>query len=288
MIEDTGKGKLREATVAGIFYPEEPVELLERIGSLLEAARPPISDAGVIVSPHAGLDYSGDLAALAWKAAARRAPRTVLVLAPFHRAEDNLVYLPESECFDTPLGPAAVDRALVEELRDCGTIFAVNDIPHLEEHGVEIQLPFMRYLFPEARLVPVILGKPSAAMVKSLGAALSLVFGPIAGETLVVISTNLSSGPDDGEVRRLSGILLGLLADGDPKAVLESGSDPEGPVCGAGCLAAFLFSTLAEGKRALLLGHHDSSLSRQSGDERLVEYAAAAFVPAGQAGGHKP
>jgi AmmeMemoRadiSam system protein B len=281
MIEDTGKGKLREATVAGIFYPEEPVELLERIGSLLEGAKPPISGAGVIVSPHAGLDYSGDLAALAWKSAARRAPKTVLVLAPYHRAEDSLVYLPESDSFDTPLGAAAVDRSLVEELLDCGTIFAVNDIPHLEEHGIEIQLPFMRYLFPEAALVPVIVGKPSAAMVKALAAALGIVFGPVARETLVVLSTNLATGPDDSEVRRLSDRIVALLAEGDAKAVLEAGLDARGPVCGAGCLAAFLSSTLAEGQRALILGRHDSSLSRQSVDERLVEYAAAAFAPAG-------
>lgn len=279
MVEDTGKGKLREATVAGIFYPEDPDELRSRVRSLLEAAKPPFSDARAIVSPHAGLDYSGDLTALAWKAASGLSPKVVAILAPMHRAEESLVYLPESELFDTPLGPAEVDYELIEELRDCGTLFSVNDIPHLEEHSVEIQLPFMRHLFPEARLVPILLGKASPAVVKALGAALGIVLGPIADELLVVISSNSASGPDDAEVRARNARILRLVESGDAKALLEAGAEPAGPICGAGCIASFLSSTLAEGKRARILGSHDSAAARQSGDERLVGYIAAAFAP---------
>jgi AmmeMemoRadiSam system protein B len=279
MIEDTGKGKLREATVAGIFYPDDPEELRTRIASLLAAAAPPVSGARAIISPHAGLDYSGDLAALAWKATAGRTPRTVVIMAPFHRAEDSLVYLPESDSFDTPLGPVPVDRALVEELRDCSTVFAENDIPHFEEHGIEVQLPFLRYLFPDAKLVPILMGRPNAAMMKAVGVALGLVFAPLADSTLIVLSTNLVSGPDDAEVRRLTDLLIDLLREGDAKAVLEAGLRLDGPVCGIGCLAAFLSSPFAGFLRLSILGRHDSARSRQSGDERLVEYIGAAFLP---------
>jgi len=280
MNQDIGKGKLREATVAGIFYPEEPDELRERIAALLAVATPPILDAKTIVAPHAGLDYAGDLAALAWKSASGRSIRTVVALAPFHRAEETLVYLPEADSFETPTGPVFVDRALVEELRDCGTVFAVNDIPHFEEHGIEVQLPFMRELFPDAKLVPIVIGKPTLSMVKALGSALGLVFGPRADSTLIVLSTSLVSGSDDAEVRRLTDAFVRLLEEGDAKAVLEAGLRVESPVCGIGCLAAFLSSPFAAHARFRVLGRHDSSRSRQSGDERLVEYIAAAFLAA--------
>jgi AmmeMemoRadiSam system protein B len=280
MIEDTGKTKLREATVAGIFYPEDPEELRSRVSSLLAEASPALSCAHAIVSPHAGLDYSGDLAALAWKSASGLDIRTVVILSPFHRAEESLVYLPESDSYDTPLGPVPVDRALVEELRDCGTAFVVNDIPHFEEHGIEVQLPFMRLLFPEARLVPIVIGKPSYAMAKSLGSALDLVFSQRANTTLIVLSTSLVSGPDSNSVASLTDDLLRVLEKGDPKVVLDAGLCSEGPVCGVCGLAAYLASPLSAGTRFQVLGRHDSSRSRQSGDERLVEYIAAAFIPA--------
>jgi len=281
MSEDTGKGRRREATVAGVFYPEDPEELSARIAALLEAAHPPFIDARCIVSPHAGLDYSGDLAALAWKAASGLAPKTIVIVAPLHRAEEHLVYLPESDSFGCPLGSIRVDLRIVEELRDCGTNFSVNDIPHLEEHGIEVQLPFMRTLFPDAALVPVIMGKPSPATVKSLSSALGIVIGPLGEDCLVVISTNLASGPDEAIVHRLSDRLVETIARGEPDELLKAGLDQRGPTCGAACLASYLASPQAAGMEARVLGRHDSSRSRQSGDEQLVEYLAAAFVPRG-------
>src|SRR5208337_1090525 len=155
MKELIGQAKMRDATVAGIFYPDDPSELEDRVAALLEAAKPEVSNAKAIVSPHAGLDYSGDLSALAWKSAATRRIETVLVLAPLHRAEESRVYLPESDYFEMPTGRVSVDRDLVDELRDCGTIMSENDIPHFEEHGIELQLPFMIAQFPAACLVPV-------------------------------------------------------------------------------------------------------------------------------------
>ena len=285
MIEDSGNAKLREATVAGIFYPEEPAELEARIASLLDRARPSTRGAYAIVSPHAGLEYSGDLAALAWKSASARAVKRVLVLAPYHRAEESLVYLPEAEAFATPLGMVRVDTALVEELRDCGTLFSVNDIPHFEEHGVEVQLPFMRLLFPEASLVPLVVGKPGQALIKSLASALGIVFGGLAEDSLVVLSADLSSGADEELVRRQGSLLAEAVRRLDGEAALEAGSLAGAPACSGHCLASFFASPLAAGLEGLILGRHDSSAARQSGDERLVEYLAAAFVrPGGEDG----
>jgi MEMO1 family protein len=159
MKEIMGQIKVRDATVAGIFYPDDPPELEARVSALLDAARPEVSGAKAILSPHAGLDYSGDLSALAWKSAAARQVDTVLILSPLHRAEESVVYLPEADYFDMPTGRVIVDRQLVGEMRDCGTSMRVNDIPHFEEHGIELQLPFMLSLFPAARLVPVLLGR---------------------------------------------------------------------------------------------------------------------------------
>jgi AmmeMemoRadiSam system protein B len=275
-----GQIKLREATVAGIFYPDDPSELEARIESLLSAADPVISNAKAILSPHAGLDYSGDLSALAWKSAAGANIDTVLVLSPLHQASDSLVYLPESDCFDIPTGRIQVDRGIVEEMRDCGTLMSVNDIPHFEEHGVELQLPFMHALFPSAHLVPVLLGKPSPAVVKALASALALVFADRIESTLVVISSDLGSAMEEHIAAACADrFLRGFLAS-DAKLLLDDLSAIDGSACGTGCASAFFSSGLSRGMRPIVLARHDSSASRELDEERLVHYAAVAFSDA--------
>jgi MEMO1 family protein len=280
MKEIIGQAKVRDATVAGIFYPDDPVELEERISALLEAARPSVANAKAILSPHAGLDYSGDLSALAWKSAADRKIETIVVLSPLHRAERGLIYLPESDYFDMPTGRLVVDTGLVEEIHDCGTLMSVNDIPHFEEHGIELQLPFMQALFPDASLVPILLGKPGPATVKALASALALVFADRIQSTLFVLSSDLGSSTDEHTAAiHADRFLRSFLAE-DGKSILGDLSIGDGCACGSGCAAAFFSSGLAKGMVPKLLSRHDSSASRETGEERLVHYAAVAFADA--------
>jgi len=270
-----GRVKLREATVAGIFYPDDPAELEARILSLLSKAQ--TRSARAILSPHAGLDYSGDIAALAWKAASGREVEKVLILSPIHRAEEACVCLPESDVFDTPVGPVSVDRGLVSDLLDCGTIFDENDIPHFEEHGIEVQLPFMKLLFPDATLVPILVGKPTGAAVKALSRALDLALESSRDKLLVVISSDLGSSSDDEEAARLADRFLSSIESKDFPSMLEGKASLPGYACGAGCVAAYLGSKLGKDSAPVLLGRHDSSAARESTEEKLVEYGALAF-----------
>jgi MEMO1 family protein len=280
MKEIMGQVKVRDATVAGIFYPDDPSELEARVAALLEAAKPTITTAKAILSPHAGLDYSGDLSALAWKSASSREIERVLVIAPLHRAEENLIFLPESDYFDIPTGRVVVDQGLVEELRDCGTLMSVNDIPHFEEHGIELQLPFMRALFPEARLVPLLMGRPGPATIKALATALSLVFSERVGSTLVVLSSDLGSAMEEHIAAAYADRFLRSFLLEDAKALQDGLSTIDGCACGTGCASAYFSSGLAKGTKAQLLARHDSSASRETGEERLVHYAAVALTDA--------
>jgi MEMO1 family protein len=280
MREILGQEKIRDATVAGIFYPDEPAELEARISALLAAAKPAIMNAKAILSPHAGLDYSGDLSALAWKSASDRKIDTVLILSPLHRAEEAFIYLPESDFFEMPNGRLTVDGNLVAELRDCGVAMRVDDIPHFEEHGIELQLPFMRALFPDASLVPVLLGKPTQAVIKALGSALARVFSSRIDSTLVVLSSDLGSATEEHIAAACADRFLRAFLSCDPASLVEELSAVDGSACGTGCASAYFASGLAKGAKPHLLARHDSSASRETGEERLVHYAAVALADA--------
>ncbi len=280
MKELIGQAKIRDATVAGIFYPDDPTELAERVSALLEAAKPPMLNAKAIVSPHAGLDYSGDLSALAWKSASARQIDTVLILAPLHRAEESQIYLPESDYFEMPTGRVSVARDIISELKDCGTIMSENDIPHFEEHGIELQLPFMLVEFPEARLVPILVGKPTPVVIKALASALTLVFSGRVDSTLVVLSTDLGSADEEHIAAAYADRFLKCFLASDGKSIIDGIGAGHVCACGSGCASAYFTSGLAGGSMPTLLGRHDSSASRETGEERLVHYAAIALADA--------
>jgi AmmeMemoRadiSam system protein B len=268
--------KRREATVAGIFYPEGSGELSSTVASLLSRSLPGLSDAQIIVAPHGCYHYSGTLAALAWKAASSRNPRRVVILAPSHRPFEQGVFLPESKRFSTPLGDVKVDTDAVKSLSECGSVFTAYDIPHMEEHSIEVQLPFMQTLFPHASLIPLILAEPDESMDRALSAAMDLVFGDNLEDTLFVVTTNLSIDADPERCRSRLAAFTDLCLGGNWSSIEQASLRHEGP-CGGAALGAIMRCSLAARLSPRLLGLSDSEKVRESEDERTVGYAAFAF-----------
>ncbi len=269
--------KLREAIVAGIFYPEDPSELGLVLGKALEDAAPARADALAILSPHAGFEYTLGLEALAWKAAAGRNVDTVVVVAPRHRPESGDVYLPESDVFDTPLGPVRVDRDAIDELESCGTVFRVGDIPHFEEHAIEVQLPFLRKLFPDASLVPILTGRLGKAARNTLARAMDLVFFERLDSVLFVVTTDLASSSDRARTERDSASFLATIAARDTDAMLKT---YDGSPCGAACVSTLLSTLSVRDASWTELGTAESRSSDSGRDETFVRYAAGAWFPA--------
>ncbi len=269
----SGGRSSHEATHAGIFYPEEPGELRDLVAKLLQASLPSASPALAILSPHACFEYTGDLSAQAWKAAEGRSIRTLVILAPYHGSTETAIWLPESSRYSGPFGSFPVDRDAVEGLSECGTHYLVNDIHHLEEHSIEVQLPFAAAICPGASLVPVLVGGCGMSLVKSLATGLRLVFGASALSTLFVVSSDLCFGTSAEDSRRESDNYQGLILSGDWEGLAASAASKRS--CGAACVAALIASGLSG--RARILARHDAKSARETDDDPYGEYAAIAF-----------
>lgn len=276
-----GNTRLREAIVAGIFYPEDPAELSKLVDGALSSADGAVEDAIAILSPHASYDYCAGVQAAAWKAAIGRRIEHIVILAPYHRSKEASAFLPESDVFRTPLGDVSVNHTLCQELESCSTIFEVNDIPHFEEHSVELQLPFLARLFPESSIVPLLVGKTSAKLVSTLAKSLDVCFGPRLQSTLFVVSANLSAHLEPAAAARNAEELLGFLEAHDASKVLERGAAGDLCSCGSGCIAALLSMESLAHSRYRLLARSDSGHKRESQADHVVQYAAAAWRPAG-------
>src|SRR5674476_1314469 len=152
---------VREAAVAGSFYPGNPDVLRVTVDQLLADAPSPPEDAPVpraVIVPHAGYIYSGSTAALAYARVARGRDliRRVVVVGPTHHVPVRGVALSGVDGFRTPLGVLPVAEAWAEERLVGVSATGVFAEPHRWEHAVEVQLPFLQRALGGVEIVPLL------------------------------------------------------------------------------------------------------------------------------------
>jgi AmmeMemoRadiSam system protein B len=271
-MDKTSAEKMREPLVDGLFYPENAADLQAEITRYEKSCETPRGKARAIVSPHAAYEKTGTLMAAAFLSAAERKIRTAVLIGPVHRDHRDEIILPESSAFSVPTGTFQVDKKSAEALLSCGTRFVRNDIPHLEEHCLEVQLPFLRHYFPDAGIVPILLGRDTAANIKALGKGLYVSFGGSLPSTLFIVTTNFSESRDDAAARAEADEIIALAEKKDAQSLAEGKLTKRFTACGIGCLAALLtFPGLGDVR---LLGRTRTVSDAET--RKGVEYAAMA------------
>ena len=279
--------RLRAPVANGIFYPDSRESIINQIASwgLREGSSAPSPGGKVIIAPHGAWDISGKIAAAAFAALqANEAPLSeislhgvsrVILLGPSHCNGDQGIYLSESASFQTPLGDLPVDYRMNQKLASCSTLIRENDILHLSEHSLEILLPIIKYCFPAARIVPILVQGNRPTLISGLARALRLTLENYMEQSLIVISSNVSGCYDSAVAFSMADELRSLLSNMDTGGFLTSLSEGRITACGGILIAALLESGLLEGKRfsALTpLAHENEE------DGRTVYYCAFAAM----------
>jgi len=259
---------IRPAAVAGAFYPADPAELRRVVTACLDSAPSHAVAPKAVVSPHAGFVYSGPIAGTAFKPLAGMAAkiRRIVMLGPPHRMPVKAFCVPAARAFRTPLGDVPLDPEFMRVVRAHPGV-EVDDAPHRQEHGIEVQLPFLQQVLGNFTLVPILVGGVAPAEVDAL---LAKLWG--GDETLVVISSDLSHYHDYATAKRLDEEARRSLE------VLRPDQLREEQACGRHALRGLLARAGALDLRATTLD------LRSSGDtaghnqrDRVVGYGAWAF-----------
>jgi AmmeMemoRadiSam system protein B len=199
----------------------------------------------------------------------------VVIMGPVHDRREKGVFLSNSHSFYTPLGNIPVDAGVCEELEFYGNYFDINDIPHLGEHSLEILLPFVKYCFPYASIVPILMGQPSQEYIGDLAHALRTVIGPVLDETLIVVSCNLSSADDKTEARLLAEETLHLFSRKDASALSSAILEGRINACGGALVASLFMSGLLDNMRPCFSA--GNMASAVGAENNTVYYGALSF-----------
>jgi len=212
----------RHPAVAGQFYPDRPEKLRQTLKQLVPEGGVP-KKAMAIMVPHAGYIYSG---AIAGETFARvNVPSRVIVLGPNHHGAGHPAAIYPSGNWLMPLGPVAVDAELASLLlQNCPGLQA-DESAHRFEHSLEVQVPFIQHLNPQAAIVPICLGHLGLEDLLAMGRDLGRVLARFGQEVLLVASSDMTHY-EPGEVakekdRRALDRVLALDPEGLYRTVRE-------------------------------------------------------------------
>ncbi len=258
----------RPPAVAGLFYPEDTTGLRRTLHELLAAVpdRRAASPKALIV-PHAGLAYSGAVAAYAYTRLKPLATtiRRVVLLGPAHRVPLRGLALPVASAFATPLGSVPIDAAGVRQALELPQV-STSDVAHNYEHGLEVQLPFLQVCLENFALLPFVVGDASA---EEVAAVIEHLWG--GPETLILISSDLSHYHGYAEAQRID------QNTADEILALTPALHPR-QACGATPINGLLLCARRHGLRIELLDLRNSGDTAGDRDS-VVGYAAFALTP---------
>ncbi len=181
----------RKPAVAGYFYPADSRELLAVVEELIrEAEAGEKKEAIAVVSPHAGYIYSGRVAAKVYSAV--EPPDVAVLLGPNHTGAGAKAAIMTEGMWDTPVGSAEIDTELALSILERSQVLVDDFRAHMMEHSLEVQLPFLQYLNPAVRIVPMVFFPLSHQEIMDVAASIAEAVREREGRVLIVASTDMS------------------------------------------------------------------------------------------------
>lgn len=262
----------RQPVVAGQFYRGEPRALMAEVRRYLDLApgreaRPTI----LAMVPHAGYMYSGGVAGQTL-GQADLAP-SLLLLGPNHTGLGRSLAMWPDGRWHTPAGSLAVDAALAADLLAAEPRLAADPAAHLQEHSLEVVLPFLLAVRPDATMVPVSVSERSLETLESVGKNLAAALAARPGPVSIVVSSDMSHYVTHQQAQDRDGLAIQAMLALDPHRLFEVVRRHGVSMCGVLPMTLGLFIARERGATQARLAAYATS-GEASGDyRRVVGYA---------------
>lgn len=261
---------MRACAVAGMFYPRDPSHLEQLLEKFFSAVPKVEGKPLGIVSPHAGYIYSGQVAATAFGAIPPDFSGTFVIIGPSHRGYITCV----SEVpWETPLGVVDTDAEFARALD-----MEVDEVSHRDEHSIEVQVPFIKYRFPRARIVPVMMGQQDYPGAIRLGEKILAATKRTKRDVRIVASSDFSHYVPEKKAKEDDLWAIEPLTSLDVEEFYRRIAEKRVTACGYGPITAMVTACKGMGAKAAELIRYATS-GDVTGDYReVVGYASIAVI----------
>ncbi|UUX93447.1 AmmeMemoRadiSam system protein B [Methanoplanus endosymbiosus] len=267
--------ELRRSTLAGSFYPAESSVLRKQLKSFFanipDKSLSALPEPFGVVSPHAGIIFSGQTSAYAFSAIPKEFTGTFVVIGPSHTGYPDCV---SSENWETPLGTLKNDNDFIKNLD-----IPVDNYAHRKkENSLEVQMQFIKYRFPDCKIVPILMGsqtrRNSLSVAEKVFRAVELSESPVK----IIASSDFSHYIPDKEARMLDNYAIDALLNLDTAEFYQRIIDEGISACGYGPITVMAeVSKRLGAKRAIKL-HYSTSGDINGDRSQVVGYASLAVV----------
>jgi MEMO1 family protein len=269
------------ADLAGSWYTSSPVELKKEIEEYLTAARVEKIEGRVVavIAPHAGLAYSGPVAAYSFKLLQQNPPETVIVVGFTHRRSyPGSISVFTEKTFTTPLGKAEINIEMAKRILAYDD--AMKEIPEAfrEENSIEMQIPFVQVALPGTRVVLVAISDQSMKVSRVLGAALydAMKSG---GSVAIIASTDMCHYlSQQSAVEKDKATIEQIKKFSPDDFYLFSLKENHESMCGPGAVYATMLASKKLGADEIKVLKYATSGDISGDKRRVVGYFSAAFV----------
>ena len=268
----------RQPAVSGMFYPSDSNALAADARRMLDEAEtvPVPGELVALVVPHAGLMYSGPVAAYAYKHLDRDSyPRAVLVGAS-HRHRINTVSVYPEGRWIVPTGEFPVDDKFIREFRSRVPVETEGPVPHQEEHCLEVQLPFLAETLGPAPIVPMLLGPPLNDLCAQLGKSLAETIR--AGHAAILLaSSDLSHYHNQQRAEQLDRAAIDAVLTMSAETLCRQAQAGECELCGLAAVMTVMNAAAELGANRATLLRYATSGDINGDFSQVVGYAAIAL-----------
>lgn len=279
--------KVRRPCQAGAFYAGTHESLKKQVEQcflheLGPRKIPEVAETGPrqvvgLICPHAGYMFSGPIAAHAYyELAIDGKPDVVVLLGPNHTGYGSALAVMNEGIWRTPLGDVEVDSAVANQIVQVSGIVDVDDSAHSMEHSIEVQLPFLQYLYDSKfKIVPICFLMQDLSSAREVGKAVGKVLA--SKNAVVIASSDMTHYEPQERAERKDRMALEAVEAMDEAKFYSTVETQNITACGYGPIAALITASKALGAKEAKLLCYKTSGDIVGDYSSVVGYAAVRF-----------
>lgn len=260
----------RSPAVAGQFYYGTASKLAHQVEQYIDRNAKKEKAIG-IVSPHAGLVYSGPIAGAVYSII--DSPETFVLIGPNHAGRGAQISLIESGEWEIPTGVFQIDEEISRRIAMNVTIVTEDTEAHMSEHSLEVQLPFIAYFSKESKIVPIVMLSASIEECRILGEGIAKAVRDVGYSVVIVASSDMSHYVPDDIARQKDRKAIDKILALDPEGMYEIVKKERISMCGYLPTTTMLFAVKALGARSAGLVRYSTSAEVSGDYGHVVGYA---------------